>query len=377
MIKLIKNVKIYRDGDWKDSQILISGSQIEEVSDSIELSYPGLETVDGQGMRAIPGYIDQHVHVCGGGGEGSFITQVPSLKLTDPVKSGVTTLVGLLGTDGTTRSVENLVAKTKALNEFGMTAYCLTGSYYFPSPTITGSVMDDMVFIDEVIGCKIAICDHRSSNMSMEELRRLASQVRVAGLLAGKPGILTLHTGSGADKLGIIFDVLKNSEVPVSTFRPTHLGNKYDDAIKFAKMGGYIDFTTDPDEIEKTAAQVIQAMDEAPDGLVTFSTDSNGSMPIWNDKHEMIGIGAGRISALHDCVKSMVEQGCPLEKAILPVTRNAAKALGKYPVKGFLGAGADADIVLLDDQLNVDTVFAKGKCMVSGGKLQVKANFEE
>lgn len=127
------------------------------------------------------------MHLTGGGGEGSFITQVPPLKYSEPVKAGVTTMVGLLGTDGTTRSVANLVARTKAFREFGLTAYCLTGNYNYPSPTLTGSVMDDIVFVDEIIGVKIAISDHRSSNMTKESLIKLASDARVAGMLSGKP----------------------------------------------------------------------------------------------------------------------------------------------------------------------------------------------
>lgn len=190
MIQLIKNIKVYRDGAWRPSEILIAGSQIEAIADHVPCVYDGMEVLDGRGMTAIPGYIDQHVHVTGGGGEGSFITQVPPLKFSAPVRGGVTTLVGLLGTDGTTRSVANLVAKTKALREYGLTAYCLTGNYNYPSPTLTGSVMDDIVFIDEIIGVKIAISDHRSSNMTRNPSSSWPPMPGVAGMLSGKPGIV-------------------------------------------------------------------------------------------------------------------------------------------------------------------------------------------
>ena len=389
MSKIIRNVLAFREGEWKKSDILIEDSKIALVADKIDVRIDAegayaqdgedalVMEIDGKGMRAIPGYIDQHVHITGGGGEGSFITQVPALKLSDPPLAGVTTLVGLLGTDGTTRSVANLVAKTKALKEFGLTAFCLTGNYMYPSPTLTGSVPDDIVFIEEIIGVKIAICDHRGSNMSVEDLTKLASDARVSGLLAGKPGVVHLHTGSGKDKLKIIFDVLEKTDIPITVFRPTHLENKYEDAIKFAKMGGYIDFTCDPD-MDWLAGTVVKALKEAPEGLVTFSTDSNGSMPMWNEKKEMIGITAGKISSLHDTIKYMVEKlGCPLEEAIKPVTVNVAKALNLQDRKGRLDRGFDADIVLLDDNLDIDTVFAMGKLMVQGGELKVSVPFDK
>lgn len=378
MIQLIQNVRVYREGAWRPSEILLAGSQIEAVAEQIDCAYSGLEVVDGKGMTAIPGYIDQHVHVTGGGGEGSFITQVPPLKFSAPVKAGVTTLVGLLGTDGTTRSVASLVAKTKALREFGLSAYCLTGNYRYPSPTLTGSVIDDIVFVDEIIGVKIAISDHRSSNMTREDLIKLASDARVAGMLAGKPGIVHLHTGSGKAQLDMLFDIVEHTEIPIWNFRPTHLANKYEAAIRFAKLGGYIDFTCDLRDMENRSALLVRAMEEAPAGLVTMSTDSNGSLPVWNEKKEMIGIGAASIQALHQTVRAMVQmQNCPLEKAIEPATANVARALQLYPAKGCLAPGSDGDIVLLDDELNIQSVYAMGKCMMRNGKMLVHANFED
>ena len=92
----------------------------------------GCRVLDAAGRRVIPGLIDQHVHITGGGGESGFTSRVPELRFSDSVKAGVTTLVGLLGTDSRTRNVQNLLAKTKALNEEGITAYCLTGAYEIP-----------------------------------------------------------------------------------------------------------------------------------------------------------------------------------------------------------------------------------------------------
>lgn len=377
MIQLIQNVKVYRDGAWRPSEILLADRRIERIADGIDCRYDGLTVIDGGGMTAIPGYIDQHVHLIGGGGEGSFITQVPPLKFSEPVKAGVTTMVGLLGTDGTTRSVANLVARAKAFREFGLTVYCLTGNYNYPSPTLTGSVMDDIVFVDEIIGVKIAISDHRSANMTKESLIKLASDARVAGMLSGKPGIVHLHTGSGQAQLDMLFDILAETEIPIWNFRPTHLAAKYDAAMRFAQAGGYIDFTCDVDDMENRSALLVRALREAPEGSVTISTDSNGSLPIWNEKKEMIGISAGNINALHRTIRAMVQlQHCPLEEAIRPVTENVAKALQLYPAKGCLASGSDADIVLLDEGLNVNTVFAMGRCMLRNKEMQVHANFE-
>ena len=378
MIKLLKNVQIFRDGQWKPSELLIADKRIAAVANKIGCEYDGMEVIDGKGMRAIPGYMDQHIHITGGGGEGGFSNQVPPLKFSAPVKAGITTIVGLLGTDGTTRSVESLVAKAKAFREQGLTCFCLTGAYQYPSPTVTGSVRRDIVMLEECIGVKIAICDHRSATITREELIRLASDAHQAGVLSGKPGIVHLHTGSGKDQLNIIFEALEHSEVPIATFRPTHVAGKIDQAIQFANMGGFIDITCDPDNMEKRCALIHRAMIECPKGSVTLSTDGNGSLPVWNEKKEMIGIGAGKVSSLHDTVKGLVNyEKLPLEEAITIATCNPAKALGLEGKKGCLTPGADADILLLDEQLNIDTTIALGRVLLQGGKMQVFCNFED
>lgn len=376
MITLMKNACVFRGGSWKKSDILIAGESIETVGDRIDCSFPGLVTVDAEGMRCIPGYIDQHVHITGGGGEGGFQNQVPPLPLSAPVRAGVTTLVGLLGTDGTTRSVESLAARAKAFNEIGITAFFLTGAYEFPSPTITGSVKKDIVMLKECIGVKIAISDHRSMNMQKSDLVWLISQARQAGILSGKPGITHFHTGKGKAELDLLFDIVETTDIPIANLRPTHLGGKFDAAMRWADMGGYADFTCG-NEHAHTAGILARALERAPRGRVTMSTDGNGSFPIWNEKNEMIGIGAGKIDNLHGVVKSLVcEKGLPLEEAVLPCTENAAKALALYPKKGCIAAGSDADITILADDLSIDSVFARGKMMVRHGALQFRAPFE-
>lgn len=377
MITLLKHAHILQNGAWMEGELLIAGEKIAAVGSKLDCIFPGMEIIDAEGMRCIPGYLDQHVHITGGGGEGGFANQVPPLKVSAPVRAGVTTLVGLLGTDGTTRSVESLVAKTKAFNELGLTAFCLTGAYEFPSPTVTGSVKKDIVMIAECIGVKVAISDHRSMNMEKRDLVWLASQARQAGILSGKPGITHLHTGSGKAELDLLFDIVETTELPAFNLRPTHLGGKFEAAMRWAELGGYADFTCG-DNHAKTAGIIARALERAPEGRVTMSTDGNGSMPVWNEKKEMIGIGAGRIDNLHGVVKALVqEKGLPLEAALAPCTENVARALNLYPRKGCIAPGSDADLLLLDDRLAVDTVIARGKTMLRHGALCFHANFED
>ena len=79
---LLKNVRPYdKSADVQD--ILICGRDIIEIAPNIDVPERLIEqTIDGGGLVAAPGYIDQHVHITGGGGEGGFSNQVPPLKLS-------------------------------------------------------------------------------------------------------------------------------------------------------------------------------------------------------------------------------------------------------------------------------------------------------
>ncbi len=377
MLTIIENVRIYEPADLGVGDIVFCGEKIIDVGAGLAKSYPTARRIRGEGLSAVPGYIDQHVHITGGGGEGSFKTRLPELQLSQCIKAGVTTVVGLLGTDGLTRSIENLVAKTKGLNEEGITAYCLTGSYAYPSLTLTGDLKKDIAYIQEVIGVKIAISDHRSSHVTKQELIRLASDVRLASLMSGKPGIITFHTGRGKEQLDLIFEIVQETELPIKHFRPTHVSNLREAAVKFAKMGGYIDFTASVDA-EAGADTVIEAVKAgAPLDKITLSSDSNGSFPKWNERNEIIGLEAASMDTLHGLIKALAaREEMGITKALSLVTANAAAALELENKKGRLKAGLDADILLLRQDLSIEGVIARGQVMMENGEVVVKGTFE-
>lgn len=372
MFILIKNVHLLAPEDMGIQDILMCNNKIIKVADKIDFEWEDLTVIDGTGKTALPGFIDQHVHIIGGGGEDGFRSLIRDIQMTDCIKSGVTTVIGLLGTDAHAKSVESLVGKTKALKEEGITAYCLTGSYAYPSTTLTGSVAKDITFIDEIIGVKIAISDHRSSNVSKEELARLATQARTAGFLAKKPGVVHMHTGRGKSGYKQVLEIVEETDIPIQQFRPTHVSSQSESAMEYAKKGGYLDFTSDTKSSD-TAKGIAETLKRVPVEQVTLSSDSNGSFPMWNDKLEIIGMGVGKMTTLFDTIRKLhLECDIPLETAIRLITENVAKALQLFPRKGSIKKDADADIVLVDADLEIDTVIALGKAMMIEKKVVAK-----
>lgn len=374
MIKLIKNIQIYAPDDLGVQDVLVIGDKIAKVAPNIEPFDYG-EIIDGKDLILSPGLIDQHVHLTGGGGEGGFTTRVPEIELSELTTCGITTVVGLLGTDVYTRSIENLLSKTKALNEEGMTAYCLTGGYRYPSVTLTDSVEKDLIFINEIIGLKLAISDHRSSFVTSEELKRLATQVRVASMVSNKQGYIHLHMGR--DPLGLkdVFKILEETSLPIKLFKPTHVHKILDDAIQFAKLGGIIDFTA-----SKNAASInsiIRAIKETPQDHVTLSSDANGSLPRWNDKKELIGMGVGSPTVLIESLKRLIESNeLSIESVFSLVTKNVAQSIGLYPKKGIIHENSDADLIIWDPSMKIMNVMAKGQWLIRNQKIIKKGTFK-
>ena len=393
MVKIIRNAKVYQPEYAGIKDILILGDKIAAVGENLKADFGGAleaEEINGEGMAAVPGFIDSHEHILGGGGEGGFHTRTPEAGLKDLTMNGITTVVGCIGTDGVGRDMTALLAKAHGLENEGVTTYTYTGAYQVPVPTLTGSLMKDIMMLDKVIGVgEVAISDHRSSQPSFEEFARIAADARVAGMLSGKAGIVNVHLGDSPRKLDLILKVVRDTEIPASQFLPTHVNRNaalFDECLEFAKDGGTIDFTGNEDidywETICDEVRVCKGIRRLLDMGIssdrfTISSDGQGSMPVFNAKGEYQGIGIGKASCLLKEVRECVQkENIPLETAVKGITSNPAAIL-KLNGKGHIKPGFDADICLLTEEgLKLDTVIARGRIMVEKGKQTVFGTFE-
>lgn len=386
---LIKNADLYAPEHLGRQDILMIGEQVALVAPEISGGVPGLETevIDAAGRKVIPGYVDQHVHIIGGGGESGPYSRTPEVQLSAVTTAGVTTVVGVLGTDGTTRHLESLLAKARALDTEGITAYILTGSYEVPLNTILSDARRDIIVIDKVLGIgEVSISDHRSSLPSRDEFKRIASQARLGGMLSGKAGVLQFHMGSGKAGLTEVFAVLDETEIPAKHFIPTHVNRDdglFRQAMDLARRGGYMDITSGIRKkdgfsggIEPSVAIRMCWEAGVPMDHVTMSSDGNGGMSLTlPDGSQQLLVA--QLASLHEEVRDAVlTEGVPLETAIRVAGENPARANGLWPRKGTLRPDSDGDLLILDEGMYIDTVVARGRVMVRGGKAVVKGTYE-
>jgi beta-aspartyl-dipeptidase (metallo-type) len=387
---LLRNADVFAPRPQGVCDLLLGGGKVLWIGRTGELGeLPAplrapLETRDLAGRRLIPGLIDGHVHITGGGGEAGFRTRVPPVPLTRFTTAGVTTVVGLLGTDDVARGTKDLVATVHALREEGLNAWAYTGGYHVPPTTLTGSVRSDLVFIEALLGVgEVAISDHRSSQPKFDELVRLAADAHVAGLMTGKAGVLHLHLGDGRRGLELVRRALDETELPARVFNPTHVNRRralFDEAVALAHRGCTVDVTAFPVEEGEDAYSAADAVRRyldsgAPADRITVSSDAGGCLPCFDADGRVCSMDVGSAGELLKTLGELVATGLPLEQALPAFTSNPARLL-RLAGKGEIVAGGDADLVALDAQGRAHTVIVRGEVHVREGAAVRRGTFE-
>ncbi|HHC19078.1 MAG TPA: beta-aspartyl-peptidase [Euryarchaeota archaeon] len=390
---LIKGGTVYTPERQGDMDIFIVNGKITLIEKNIleedlKKIFPETKVINAENHYVIPGFIDQHVHIHGAGGEGGPQYRTPPVQLSTLIKGGITSVVGVLGTDGITRSLRELLMKARSLEAEGISAWIYTGSYQVPSPTITGSILTDIMLIDKVIGVKMALSDHRSSHPTVEEIRRIASDARVAGILSGKAGVVHIHMGSEKPGLKPILEAIKDTDIPIEQFAPTHINRcreLFEEGIEFGKMGGYVDITAgvSPADGFSNSVKPSEAIKEmisrgVPIERITMSSDGNGSMPKFNEKKELVGVLIAPVSSiLREFRDLILKEKIKIEDAIKIVSTNVARHL-KLHSKGKISVGKDADILIMSkEDLQLKYVIARGEVFLSEGNVVKLGTFEE
>lgn len=366
MLTLIENGEIYAPAALGTRDVLVLDRRIARIGkvDAVVLAALELEldVIDARGCLVTPGLIDPHQHLLGGSGESGFSTQTPEVFASELARAGITTVVGCLGVDTTTKTMAGLLAKAKGLNEEGLTAYVLSGGYGIPPATLTGSVREDIILVSEVIGAgEIAVSDERANVHDAHELAKLVKDAYVGGLLARKCGVTHIHVGEGAARLKLLRALIDDYEIAPALIYPTHVERSEDlmrEAVALAARGSYVDLDTVAEDLPRWLRFYL---DHGGDpARLTVSSDASINSP-----HTLF-------AQIRACI---LEHGFPLARTLAHVTANTAAVL-RLEHKGRLEVGRDADLLVLrKDTLEIKDVIAGGRRLVRDGELVFTENF--
>lgn len=380
MFRLLKNGHVYAPQDLGVKDILLWEDRIIRIGADLAIpeGFSG-EKVDLSGKKLIPGIVDTHVHITGGGGEGGFTTRTSEITFAEIAEAGVTTLVGVLGTDGYARRVEDVLVKCMALREEGFDCYFLTGSYTLPVTTMRGSVAEDIIFNEYCLGTgEVAHCDHRGSMMRYEEFIRLAADTRNGARLAGRKGVLNMHLGNYPNPADFFIRACKEDITFRPLIVPTHVTRRYDvfeSCLKFLAYGGQIDITagSDGDADRKSCGSVegLEIIYQKYGTLdrVSMTSDGNGSMPVWDEMGNMIGMGKGSSRVLlADLKKAALRGVIPFEEVLRTMTTTPAANYGLKNSAGTIVENGTANFAVLDENLDLEETILNGKTVWRRGK---------
>lgn len=388
MITALRNARIFAPEDLGLRSLILGGGRILWMGDPEAAPKSGAwlgEDLDLEGALVIPGLVDGHVHPTGGGGEAGPETRVPAPELSSYTRAGVTSIVGMLGTDAQTRDMGGLCATVRGLRALGIGAWCLTGGYQVPPRTLTGSVRGDITNIAEIIGVgELALSDFRSSQPTLDEVLRIASEAQVAGMLTGKAGVVHLHMGDGPRRLELVRAALKISELPPRVFHPTHVNRQpelFEEALQLVQQGCTIDVTAFPVGDGDTALTAETALGQyldagLPADRITISSDSGGCLPVFDGDGAMTSMDVGGPKDLLKTAARLVNQGRTWTEVLPAFTSNPARLL-RLKGKGRLAVGSDADLVVLDKQGNPSSVMAQGQWHLLDNEVLRRGPFEE
>lgn len=387
MLTLIRNAQVFAPQPLGLCNLLVAGDEIIWIGVVLPVLDGCLEVseLDVQGAFVVPGFIDAHAHVTGGGGETGPASRVPPVALSAFTLAGVTSVVGVLGTDDVTRNTQTLVTQCYGLREAGLSAWCHTGGYHLPLTTLTGSVRSDIAFVDPIIGVgELAISDHRSSQPTLDEFLRVASDAYVGGMMTGKAGIVHCHLGDGERGLALLRAALDLCEIPARVFNPTHVNrNKrlFQEALALTGYGCFIDLTAFPAGHVDPGISAAPAFPQYRSGgypmhRLTVSSDGGGCLPAFDKEGNLTRFGVGLSATLPQTLQELLGQGVAMQDVLPMLTSNVADLL-KLTRKGRLSPGMDADLVVMSDKGVISDVMARGRWHVRDKQAIVLGTFEE
>ncbi|HEV7923482.1 MAG TPA: amidohydrolase family protein [Thermoanaerobaculia bacterium] len=355
---LVENAEVFAPAPLGRRSLLLAGGSIEAVGvDGGVLARCGieLETLDAAGCLAMPGLIDPHAHLIGGSGEQGFASQTPELSASELLRGGITTVVGTLGADTSTRTMRALLGKVKSLRDEGLAAYAWSGGY--DARPLLDSLGDDITLIEEIIGAgEVAIADARGPQLDAARLARLAAQCFVAGTLTGKAGLLHLHVGPGERRLAVVRELLERFDVAPSTLYLTHVERDeplMSEAIELARRGMPIDCDVHEEDLPRWI-RFYREHDGDP-ALITASSDAGSKSP-------------------HMLFEQVMRCAREDMQAIAVATSNTARIL-KLDA-GRLAPGRRADVLLVDaDSLALRHVICNGRLVMRDGAVLLRERF--
>lgn len=379
MLTQIINAKILTPQGWlKDGSVIIRDNKILEVT-NCDLAVIGAEVIDAKGMYVVPGGVEMHVH--GGGGRDFMEGTEDAFReaIAAHAKHGMTSIFPTLSSS-TVPMIEKAVEtcnKLMAEKDSPVLGLHLEG-HYLNIKKAGGQMPENIKDPDP--NEYIPIVENSPCLARWDAAPELPGAIQFGKYCAAK-GILPAIAHTQAE----FKDVKAAYEAGFT--HVTHFYNampgfhnkreyKYEGTVESVYLldDMTVECVADGIHVPPTILRMVykikgvERMALITDALACAASDSDKAF----DPRVIIEDGvcklsdrsalAGSIATTDRLIRTMVEQvEVPLEDAIRMVSETPAKIMHVYDRKGSLAKGKDADILIMDEGLNIRCIWQMGK----------------
>ena len=379
---IINNVRIFTpDGAWLWGTVETQNDRIAAVVSDREYTGSGQEVVDGEGLLLIPGYIDMHFHGCMGADvcDGSLealktiadhelsvgVTTISPATMTIETKE-LLNVLRVIGQFEKAQRKDHKGARLAGINMEGPFISAVKCGAQDPGYILPADPELFFEFMEASGGLVKFIGVAPEKDKALEFIDRVRKKVCVT----------LAHTDATYEEAKAAID-----------HGAEHVVHLYNAMRPFlSREPGVVGAAAERDKV--TAELICDGIHVHPavvrDTFRMFSKDrmilisdsmratdlSDGRYTLGGQEVEVKGNRAvlvkdgaiaGSVTNLADCVKNaVVNIKLPKETAILAATRNPAVRLGIAGEVGTIEAGRLADLLLLDDDMNVKRVMKEG-----------------
>ena len=367
-----------------DAVVVIKGSKIAAVGQRGKVDLPrSAREVQASGKTVVPGFVDVHIHGAGG----------------RDVMEGCREALEVIAASVAARGTTSLVATTVTASEketgdsvAGIAHFILNASQYAArelSAEVLGIHFEGPFISSARRGVHPAKWILRPS---LEILAQLLKEARGTGLILTLapelPGALELI--AAARKAGLVVslghtDATYEQAQAAIEAGASHAAHVFNAMRPFSHRGtGVIgavltspkvsaELIADGVHVDEAAIRMLLATKTTERVILVSDGISATGMP--DGKYQLglfevkvsggvarnaEGKLAGSTLTLDRALRNMVALGVPFASALRMVTANPAQQIGLGARKGVLAPGADADLVFLDDKLEVSGVMTRG-----------------
>lgn len=374
---IIKNGNVFTpDFRFEKADVRIENGAIAEIG-----SIGGEDVLDAEGMYVIPGLIDQHTHGSVGGDWGDGKIEDMRTMSEYYGKNGVTSVAATV----TTLKVEDVEAAMRAIKSFGdeqkreITGARVRGinlESMFLSKAKKGAHLEEYLRLpdaelverlNEASGGLLRIVNVAPElEGAMDFIRTLSGRfvISVAHTACGYATALEARE-AGARQVTHFF----NAMTSFLHREPGVPGAVFDSDLNAELIcdGVHVHPSVIRAVFRLMADRVIMISDSIRACGLSDGEYILGDLPVTVKAGRATlkdGTIAGSAASVMDDLRSVTSFGVPLEQAVRAATYNPAKTLGIDGRVGRIIPGYDADIVVLDRELNVRNVFIGGKKIV-------------